>query len=78
MLAQHQESTLSFMRGIVAKEGVGALYRGMLYPFFGFGVLFSMSFGVNGIFRNYFTRQNERDEGRFARLHLKPNELSTS
>jgi len=78
MLAEHRQSTLSFMRSIAAKEGVGALYRGMMYPFFGFGVLFSISFGTNGLVRNHYIRQNERDETRFERLHLKPTELSMS
>ena len=64
------------MRSIVAKEGVGGLYRGVLYPFFGFGVLFSISFGVNGIVRNHYIHQNEKDEDRFERLHLKPTQLS--
>merc|ERR1712087_945142 len=40
MLSQHNESTFSFMRSVVAKEGIGALYRGVLYPFCGFGILF--------------------------------------
>jgi len=76
MSSQHQQSTLSFMRSIVAKEGVGGLYRGVLYPFCGFGVLFSISFGINGIVRNHYIHQNERDKSRFERLHLKPTQLS--
>ena len=53
------------------------LYAGGLYPFFGFGVLFSISFGVNGICRNYFIQKNEEDTLRFERTHLKANQLST-
>ena len=36
------------MRGIVQKEGFTSLYRGVLYPFCGFGIIFSVAFGVNG------------------------------
>lgn len=61
------------MRTVARSEGVGALYRGVLYPFFGFGVLFSISFGVNGLFRNHFIHKNERDA---SRTHLSPSELS--
>lgn len=45
---QNYRSMFSFMRGIVQKEGITALYRGVLYPFCGFGVIFSVAFGVNG------------------------------
>eukprot|EP01083_Nonionella_stella_P014341 40316_1 len=76
MLSQHNQSTLSFMRSLVAKDGFHALYRGVLYPFFGFGILFSISFGVNGIARNYFIKQNEQNTDRFTTRHLKPNELT--
>jgi len=76
MLSEHKESTLSFMRSIIAKEGVTGLYRGVLYPFFGFGVLFSISFGVNGLCRNHFIKQNEKDTERYKRTHQQPTELS--
>lgn len=51
-------STFKFMRGIYIKEGIASFYRGILYPFCGFGLLFSISFGINGICRNYFIKQN--------------------
>ena len=76
MLSGHNQSTFKFMKQIIQNDGILALYRGVLYPFFGFGVLFSISFGVNGIFRNHFIRNNEKDIDRYKRTGMKATELS--
>ena len=76
MLSAHKQSTFSFMQSIILKEGVMGLYRGVMYPFFGFGILYSISFGVNGICRNHFIQKNENDKDRFNRTGLKSTELS--
>eukprot|EP01083_Nonionella_stella_P155411 502023_1 len=71
MLSEHKQSTFSFMRALVIKEGVPALWRGSVYPFFGIGVLFSITFGVNGMAQNHFMCQNEQDQlGRCSYLSM--------
>ena len=57
-----RQSTLGFMRNMVAKNGFTSLYRGVLYPFFGFGMIFSVAFGTNGICRNYFIQKNNGND----------------
>eukprot|EP01083_Nonionella_stella_P155410 502022_1 len=52
MLSEHKQSTFQFMRALVIKDGVPALWRGCLYTFFGYGVLFAITFGVNGAVQN--------------------------
>eukprot|EP01083_Nonionella_stella_P243475 848353_1 len=76
MLSTHNQSTISFMRSIILKNGLTSVYHGIAYPFFGFGVLFAISFGVNGIVRNHYIRKNENDMDRFNKYNLKPSELS--
>eukprot|EP01083_Nonionella_stella_P009055 26252_1 len=62
MLSEHKQSTFAFMRAVVIKEGVPGLWRGCLYPFFGYGVSLAITFGVNGAIQNHFMRQNEQDQ----------------
>ena len=47
-------STFSFIGQTIKQHGFSSLYKGILYPFFGYGVLFSIAFGVNGVMQDYF------------------------
>ena len=53
-------STLSALLRIVRREGVLSLYRGLLFPFFGFGVINSTVFGVNGSAQDWFLSYRNR------------------
>ena len=40
-------STGGILRQIVKADGIPGLWRGVLYPFLGFGAIFSVAFGTN-------------------------------
>ena len=45
----HRASTLSILRQITIKDGIRSIYKGVLFPFLGYGIASSFVFGVNNI-----------------------------
>ena len=43
---------LKILHNIIRKEGFFAIYRGIMYPFLGYGIIFSSTFGINGSARS--------------------------
>ena len=71
MLPKHPNiSTFKFMGQLIKNEGIITLYRGIAFPFFGFGFIFSTIFGVNGLCNEFCIHRNRINN------KINPNELS--
>lgn len=58
MQVETYKSFTDATKTIIKKEGARSLYRGMVYPFLGFGTIFSIAFGVNGTTTDYIRQQH--------------------
>jgi len=56
----HRPSTLSMFRQLTINNGVRGLYKGILFPFIGYGVNYGITFGINNMFKTSVLRWRQR------------------